>query len=225
MRRAEPTVKGKALLMTLYESAARPEELSNLQWSCVEYQEHDVTKLFLYSNKTERARVVYVQEATRYLKQWEAEYVIEDRKGSDYVFPSHENPKKPMCRYVLVSWLKRLSKKAGLEREIYPYLLRHSRLTELMKLIKDQVIHREFAGHVKGGKSTDLYVHLSAADVEETMLKHVFKIPENPPDKKKDLAAENEQLRAEINSLKVLKEEWELFKRQFPYLEMKVRAT
>ncbi len=217
--RIEDTIRGKALLFTLYETAARPQEVRLLRWSGVEYLEDKITKISLYSRKTGHSRAVFVKDATIHLKRWEQEYINSERKLTDYVFPSKKASHEPMGKSALEVWLRRLSHKAKLGRTIYPYLLRHTRLTEIWDKLGDVIVHRKFAGHSQDSSMTSLYVHLSDKNVKDSILRKVYQVDESHPSKTQELENENKHLRAEVKNMRSIKEEWHLLKRHFPMIQ------
>lgn len=84
LHRAE-NIRDKALLILLYETAARPQEVRDLQWKHVDWTGREV---HLYSNKTQCDRDLPVNESVKHLKRWHDEWVYVDPKDDDYIFPS-----------------------------------------------------------------------------------------------------------------------------------------
>ena len=90
-------------------------------------------------------------------------------------------------------WLKRISLKI-LGRQVYPYILRHSRATELYTNadIPDKTAQK-FLGHSKS--MGDVYTHLSNKDVKEAMSKTIYKQRQIiSPEKKHKLEKQIEKL-------------------------------
>jgi len=74
--------------------------------------------------------------------------------------------------------IKRLGKKAGLKKDIWPYLYRHTTLTAMAKVFTEPRL-KQFAGWTYGSKMTRRYVHFSARDLEDAMLElHGLKEPQ-----------------------------------------------
>lgn len=194
--RHTPKVKWRAFFMALYESALRPIELRNLLWKNITFDtdQGGISELNIYATKTSKSRVVYVKEATKYLKQ------LKEKSISDLVFPSNKDPNKPMSKEIPSYWLARISKKA-LGRRIYPYILRHSRATELYtnSNIPDKIASK-FMGHSKS--MADVYTHLSKEDVKEAMSKTIYKPKDLTPEEKGELSIKVEGLEKENEKLK-----------------------
>ena len=212
---AAGSLRDKALLMVMYESAARPQELRLLKWRDVRFLDDGITEITLYSRKTTSSRTVFVKDATMHLRRWSEEYATPHRSPDDYVFPSLNRPGKPLTRCGLNSWLLRLADRAGLDRRLYPYLFRHTRLTELWRLMQDILVHRKFAGHSKDSSMTSVYVHLSTADVKDSILRKVYQVDEPSEANHTKLAQENEALRKELKGVDEMRKELDVFRKDF----------
>lgn len=165
---AEKSIFWKAFFITLYESGLRPIELRTLTWNKIKFDiEDDLSEINIFATKTSKARCVYVKEATFWLKRLKEESI------SDLVFPSVNDKNKPMGKEYPAMWLKRISLKV-LGRQVYPYILRHSRATELYTNadIPDKTAQK-FLGHSKS--MGDVYTHLSNKDVKDAMSKTIYK--------------------------------------------------
>lgn len=186
MVKAEPKLFWKSFFITLYESGLRPIELTNLRWKDVKFNvDGDISELNIFATKTQRSRTVYVKESTFYLQK------LQEESQSEYLFPAPRNKNKPVNKNTISMWLKRLSQKV-LGREIFPYLLRHSRATELYRTMPSKVAQK-FLGH--GKDMTDFYTHLNSDDVKEALAKTVYNLEEEyTPEKKKNLEKQIEQL-------------------------------
>lgn len=178
LHRAEK-IRDKALLILLYETAARPQEIRDLKWCHVNWDEGEV---HLYSNKTQCDRDLPIREALKHLKRWHDEWVFIDPKDDDFIFPSrvgsYPERGKPMSVAYINRIIKAVAKKAGITREINTYLLRHTRLTEVSKKGVKGTLHNLFAGHVKGSAQEAVYVHLDNDDMKEDVLDKVYRIEE-----------------------------------------------
>lgn len=125
------TDRDRALIMTLYESGARPSEILNLRWNRIKRDEHGMM-LSVHDYKNNRERFSRLVMATPYLQVLlDSNSQLENSNW--FVFPYRRGNKfKPLTPYGLRYLLKRLAKKAGLDKNIYPYLLRHSRVSALV---------------------------------------------------------------------------------------------
>jgi len=97
------------------------------------------------------------------IKRWLA---IRPQTEHDLMFTTLDG-EKIKNRYVR-SLLMRLGKRAGIKRNIYPHLLRHTYLTDVYKKTKDILQTQKIAGH-KDLSSTTIYTHIFDSQIEETM--------------------------------------------------------
>lgn len=181
--KAESRLFWKTFFITLYESGLRPIEIRNLKWSDIKFNvDGDVSEINLFATKTRRARSVFVEQATYYLKK------LQEETESRFVFPSKSDAEKPIIKTTISMWFRSIGKKA-LGREIFPYLLRHSRATELYKNagIPDKIAQK-FMGHSKN--MADVYTHLDSDDVKNAMSKTIYHLEELPPEKKQEFEKE-----------------------------------
>lgn len=181
----------RAFFLTLYESGLRPSELRTLTWDKIKFNiDKDISEINIYASKTHKSRSVYVKEATFYLKK-----LKEQREdiNNPLVFPSIRDKTKPISKDYVSHWLSRISQKA-IGRKIFPYILRHSRATELYtnSNIPDKITQK-FLGHNKS--MSDVYTHLSNKDVKEAVGKTIYKFEDLPPEKKHELEKAIEDLK------------------------------
>lgn len=200
--RTAKSLKWKALIAFAYESAFRPCEIQNLKWKNLKFDEtKGICRVYTLSPKTREQRTIPVKDCVLHLKRWKEEYQFNNRRDEDYVFPSQQKRDKPMGNGVISQMFLRLSKEAKI-RHIYPYLLRHSRLTELQKRLPNK-ISSKFAGH--SIETSELYNHIDDDDVEETMLKDVYATEEIEPEVKNKMQTEIDDLKAQMKELMLLK--------------------
>ncbi len=179
MLHAAERLRDKVLLVLLYETAARPQEIRGLKWSDIGWDDQEV---HLYSHKTKQDRDLPLRESIKHLKRWHDEWVYPDPHENDHVFPSMKGSTCDRTIPISVSYItriiKRLAKQAGIERNVYTYLLRHTRLTEVRKAGVQGVEFRKFAGHTAGSTQEQVYVHLDNEDMKQSVLEKVYKIKE-----------------------------------------------
>lgn len=169
--RSAESLRYKAMIMLMFESASRPEEILKLRWSDLDLNKGEVK---LHSSKTGSVRVNPIQESIIHLERYKQEYPFSDVKANDFVFPSPNDRNKQVTHSAIYDYLKIIGLRA-LGKHIYPYLLRHTRLTEIHKLLPTQVACK-FAGH--SPEMAKRYTHLSNDDVREAMLEKIYHIEE-----------------------------------------------
>lgn len=167
--------RDKALIMTLYETAARPQEIRRLKWKDITFNPDGTAKVSLYSGKTETARTILIKDSVPVIEDWKQHYSYDNRTQHDFVFPSSVNREWQISDGNFSIIFKKINERAKFNRHIFPYLLRHTRLTELHKVLPEQ-IHKKLAGHTKDSRMTAVYSHISSEDVIESMLSKVYKV-------------------------------------------------
>lgn len=189
--------KLRALFSLMLETAIRPQELRVLTWSSVIFLK-DYAKVTLSSSKTGKTRVVPVKTSFIHLKRWHDEYVFGAAKEEDLVFPGRYDSQKEMSSGTLNQLLKRASKRAGIQRNIFPYLFRHSKLNELYQNNPTPIITK-FAGHSL--KTSQVYSRTNDNQVEKHFLEKVFKVSEITPEQKNKYETEIAVINQKIDML------------------------
>ncbi len=201
LHRAEK-LRDKVLLVLLYETAARPQEIRDLKWHDINWDENEV---HLYSSKKQDDRDLPIQEAVKHLRRWKDEWVYPDPHDEDYVFPSAVGPRHVRGKPISVTYIGRIiasiAKKAGIQRPVFPYLLRHTRLTELHRLGVRGLEHNKFAGHRAGSKHQAVYVHLDNDDMKKSVLEKVYNIKENPEEQVDKYEQEIKDLKRQLGEV------------------------
>lgn len=165
------SLKYKALILLMFESAGRPEEILKLRWKDINFDKKEVS---LYSAKTKRSRVNPIHESVEHLRRYRGECFYPSVRSEDYVFPSPVNKNKHLVGATLNETFRKIEKTLKLKKHIFPYLLRHTRLTNVHKKLSPKA-YEKFAGHsIEVG--TKRYAHLDNDDVREEMLEKVYHI-------------------------------------------------
>lgn len=148
----------RALLATLYESAARPGEVLGLRVRDVTFKEQYAQ--IRVSGKTGE-RTIPLVRAIPYLRAWLQ------------VHPARGDPDAPLFARVyrgrieavtlsaLQIRFRRLGERAGLRRRVHPYMFRHTRLTELADNDLGEFKMKELAGWTPNSNMASRYIHLS----------------------------------------------------------------
>jgi len=169
--RTAKSLKWKALISFMYESAFRPCEVCALRWRDLNFDDtNNLCRVTIVSPKTKDKREIPIRECIVHLKRWREEYQFPDRKPEDFVFPSQHKKDKPMGNGVIPEMFKRLCKSAKM-RHIFPYILRHSRIYEIQKRLPEKIAAK-FAGH--SIETSEIYNHIADDDVEKSMLEKIY---------------------------------------------------
>ncbi|MDO8508551.1 MAG: tyrosine-type recombinase/integrase [Nanoarchaeota archaeon] len=174
--RCAETLRDKALLMLLFETGARPQELLNLRWKHIQYEgNHGIVTIF--SNKTQEARSVPIKECVLHLKRWHQEFSFPNAKPSDFVFPSVRERTKAMTLTLVWYYLKRYTRKAGIQKNVYAYLFRHARARELYEELPEQLA-KKLLGHAKDSRMPAVYSHPRDTKAIQAMLQKIYHVEE-----------------------------------------------
>ncbi len=177
-----PDLQFKTLLSVLYESACRISEILNLKIKHVKFNQYGA--VIRVSGKT-GARMIPLVWSSGLLRQ----YIESHPKRDDpeaylwFIIKRDGSIEEPIKYESFRKSLKRLCKKVGLNKRIYPHLFRHSRLSVLCKKLPEPVL-KQVAGWVADTKMTKTYLHLSLKDVEDVLLAKVYGIEVNEEEQK-----------------------------------------
>lgn len=191
--RACNSLKEKAMITLFIECGLRPQELLGFKWDDIKIN-GDVGQLRVYSNKIKETRILPFKTCVIHVLRWKDEYQFPDRRAGDLVFPNPSDRNRKLCRTYLSDLFRRLCKRAGI-RHIFPYLARHTKITQLKKELPIAVCSA-YAGHSE--KTSATYTHLTEDDVSEIVLEKIYNIKEPTPEEKRKFEKEMKQIRREI---------------------------
>jgi integrase/recombinase XerD len=149
-------LRDRAMIELLYASGLRISELANARLENFNFEER-VVRVTGKGNKT---RLVPVGrkacEALRAYLSAERPKLVKPRSSSE-IFLSERGTKLTTARIWQI--VKKHAKRAGLEKNIYPHLLRHSFATHLLSNGADLRIIQEMLGHADIS-TTQVYTHV-----------------------------------------------------------------
>ena len=165
------SLKYKAILLLMQETANRPEELLKLKWRDINFNFHEIK---LNSAKTGETRIIPIDKSVQHLKRYKLECFHEEPKNNDFVFPSPNNHQKHLKTQTLNEFLRQLENKLKFKKHLYPYLWRHSILSRMIKTLSPKV-YEMYAGHsLTTGMKT--YAHLDTDDLKDELFEKVYTI-------------------------------------------------
>ncbi len=155
--------RDRAIVLVLYESGMRAGELLSLRVGDVSFDRYGA--VVVVSGKTGDRRIRLVDSAQA-LREWLRYH------------PGRGDPEAPLWAsrsgalgyHGLRKLMGRLAEKAAVRKRVTPHLFRHSRMTELAKILREPEL-RIVAGWTPSSRTPAIYMHLSGADVEEKILK------------------------------------------------------
>ncbi|MFB6242050.1 MAG: tyrosine-type recombinase/integrase [Candidatus Nanosalina sp.] len=169
-----------ALYHLLYEGALRPQEILSLSISDLSWTSQGVR---VNVNGKTGNRQILVVECKDHLRRWMERHPLADQRNAPLWTDLNVDSDKKMEElrmnydYFRIK-LKRLSKKADVRTyqekgktrtEVYPYLYRHTRLTELARELSESSL-KAYAGWTQGSDMAEVYVHLSGRDIDDQIL-------------------------------------------------------
>jgi len=174
-------IRDKAFILTLYESGCRIGELLTLQIKHVQFDEYGA--VLLVNGKTGWRRVRVIMSAPK-LYQWIENHPLKADPNAPLWITMGTNSRYRVWTYCTArTVLKKLVKKAGIKKRVYPHLFRHSRATHLANHLTEAQM-KQYFGWVQGSDMASIYVHLSGRDLDNALFKlNGLEIPE---EKKED---------------------------------------
>ena len=145
----------RVILMTLYGTGLRREELCRLKVTDVDSQR---MVIHVRQGKGNRDRDVPLSprllEVLRAYWKW--------RKPKTYLFPSYyvSRQEKPITSHTVWNAVSVAARRAGIRKKVSPHLLRHSWATHLLERGTDLKTIQVLLGHVDL-EATTIYLHLS----------------------------------------------------------------
>jgi len=167
--------RDRAIIYVLFEAALRPSELLTMRVGSVLFK--DEYCLIAANGKTGIKRMPLVT-SSKPLLQWLQEHPYRDDPQAPLwcsLSVNHIGERLSYTHFCKI--IKNLAQKAGVKRNVWPYLYRHTSLTAMAKVFTESRLE-QFAGWTYGSKMTRRYVHFSARDLEDAMLElHGLKMP------------------------------------------------
>jgi integrase len=165
--KATENTRDRAMIYVTFEAALRPGELLTMTVNSVEFK--DGYCLIAVNGKTGIKRIPLVV-AYKPLLEWLANHPQRDDPNAPLWCSLASNYKGGQLSYVHFRLIiKKLAKRAGIKKDVWPYLYRHTTLTAMAKVFTEARLE-QFAGWTHGSKMTSRYVHFSARDLEGPML-------------------------------------------------------
>jgi len=175
--------RDKCLIAMLYDTGARPGEIINLKVKDVKlngsYGE-------IYVNGKTGMRRIPIVFSIPYLMRWLNNHPERDNPEAR-LFTKLKDGRggEDLTEIGLTGLIKRLVKRAGINKRIYPYIFRHSRLTELANVLREHQL-KAFAGWTAGSRMAEHYVRLAGLDIDSSILEY-YGLPSKKQEEEKIL--------------------------------------
>ena len=145
----------RVILMTLYATGVRRAELANLR-----VQDIDSQRMVIRIQKGKGGKDREVMLSPRLLEELRAHW--RRHKPTEWLFPGGINHRYSTPITSKVAWqaCQQAAKQAGLEKRVYPHILRHCFATHLLDAGTDLRVIQILLGHVSLDE-TEIYTHIS----------------------------------------------------------------
>jgi len=163
------TQRDRAIIMTLWDSAARATEVLNLNIGHVEIDKYGA--VIVVEGKTGMRRIRLI-EAVPDLQAWINQHPYKNNPEAPLfvTFRNSGNGPKRLDIRTVQNTLKKVAEDAGIKKNIHPHAFRHGKLTDLVKRGFKETELRIIAGWEADSKMPATYIHLSGDDVEKKLL-------------------------------------------------------
>ncbi|MGB9824762.1 MAG: site-specific tyrosine recombinase XerD [Candidatus Hydrothermia bacterium] len=161
-------LRDRAILELLYATGIRVSELTNLTLQNVFLEERVIRVL----GKGNKERIVpFNSEAAKYLEAYlnSVRPMVLKKRGEDRVFLNLRGG--PISRVSVWKIIKEYSIKAGINKNLYPHILRHTFATHLLQRGCDLRTLQIFLGHASL-MTTQIYTHLDKEFLKEVHQKY-----------------------------------------------------
>jgi len=159
-------LKHKAIILTLYESGARIEEFLSLTNKRLQFDENGCVAIL--SGKTGMRRIRLISSAPLLKAYLESHPLRNEDEFPLWVAKSGDR-QVPLSYTACSMLLSRLAEKSGLKKKVNPHAFRHARATHLSKILTYSQLCA-FFGWAQGSDMPATYIHLSGADIDNTLL-------------------------------------------------------
>ncbi|TGC08138.1 tyrosine-type recombinase/integrase [Methanolobus halotolerans] len=160
--------RDRAIVAVLYDSGCRISEMGNMK---IKHVVHDQYGAVITVNGKTGMRRVRLISSVPYLSAWLD--LHPHRNNSDaYLWVGHGTTNNGnQLQYQAFRYLvRKLAKKAGIQKRVHNHLFRHSRSTELAQYLT-QAQMEEHLGWVHGSNMPSVYIHMSGKQVDNALLK------------------------------------------------------
>jgi site-specific recombinase XerD len=144
----------KLILMFLYYAGLRMHELINLKWDDLDF-ERKIIQLDIAKGGHQRTIFLHEKlvESLEKFKIPRTGFIFESNRGKKY------------CEETIGKIVKNRAKRAGIQKNVHPHMLRHSFATHLLEAGADIRYIQKLLGH-KSLQTTQIYTHVANKDIK-----------------------------------------------------------
>lgn len=161
-------LRDRAMFEILYGCGLRVSELTGLRISSIDFDQ----KLLRFIGKGDKERIVPLGDvALLFLNKYidSARGKIEKEKKTDYLFLNMRGGR--LSRQGLWKILKKYALRAGIEKNLYPHIFRHSFATHLLQRGADLRTVQKLLGH-SSISTTEIYTNLTKEYLKDAYFKY-----------------------------------------------------
>ena len=164
---AMKTLKDRAFIEVLYESGGRINEVAKLKWEQIELSGNHA--VIVVQSKTDKQRKIPLYTSSLVLKQWMHQYPTGVAPDKCVFYGRASDPYQPMVYQTTVKIIKNGAKAAGITKNVYAHMFRHTRITDLLRQgIPEQTIKMMMWGTITS-EMLKIYAHLTPTDAINDM--------------------------------------------------------
>jgi integrase len=161
-------VRDKAMISVLWESGCRASELLGMKIKNVQFDDKGAVIIVFGKTGSRRIRLV---SSVPYLSNWLEHHPYKDNPEAPlWVSIGSKNHAEQIKYHCLNARLRKIAKRAGIQKKVNPHMFRHSRATDLANLLTEAQM-KQYFGWTKDSKMASIYVHLSGRDIDEAILR------------------------------------------------------
>jgi site-specific recombinase XerD len=162
-------LRDRAIVCLLFESALRKSELVSLNIEDVHMEDNQTGYITVRKSKTE-IREVPLSRSVPLLINWLNLYPSPSPNKPLFIILRHDrNYGKRLSDQYINLLLDKIAKASGIGKNLFPHLMRHSRLTDLDKKGLSHTALRVFAGWSPTSSMPTRYSHFSSADTKKAV--------------------------------------------------------
>ena len=149
--------KEKALVEFLVSSGCRVSEVAGLRVDDIDWRDRKCKVI----GKGNKERTVYFSVRAKLMLQ----LYIAGRKGGEALFSSSRAPYEPLSDRGIEKIISKLGKRIGMERPLYPHLMRHTFASHALSAGMDLTVIQHLLGHTDP-KTTLIYAEINPIRVQ-----------------------------------------------------------
>jgi integrase/ribosomal protein L37E len=162
------TSRDRAIIAMMYEGSLRPIEVISATWNDLNFDKFGAQ--FTTNKKTGKSRYIRLIMAAPYLLAWKNDHPQPYPDMPIFVSLKSARIITPLTQSGLKTLIYALGREALPGKEIFPYLLRHSRITGLIAdEVPESIVKMQGWGSVNS-RMLGTYTHLSNIDMDRVLL-------------------------------------------------------